>query len=282
MQTVTTAAQLRACVAGWRRGGARIGFVPTMGNLHEGHYSLLAAAREKADRVVASIFVNPTQFGPREDFASYPRTLAEDSAGLKARGCDLLFAPGVEEVYPFGVDKSVRVEVPAIGEILEGELRPGHFSGVATVVTKLFNLVQPDVAVFGQKDYQQLLLIRRLVADLVLPIAIEGAPTVREASGLAMSSRNQYLTAQERERASVIQRTLLRMADGVHAGIGLMTIETEARKALEAEGLAVDYVVLRRAEDLGEPAPQQRSGLIALAAAKLGRARLIDNRLVDL
>ncbi|HXR63541.1 MAG TPA: pantoate--beta-alanine ligase [Rudaea sp.] len=282
MQTVTTAAQLRACVAGWRRGGARIGLVPTMGNLHEGHYSLLAAAREKADRVVASIFVNPTQFGPREDFASYPRTLAEDSAGLKARGCDLLFAPGVEEVYPFGVDKSVRVEVPAIGEILEGELRPGHFSGVATVVTKLFNLVQPDVAVFGQKDYQQLLLIRRLVADLVLPIAIEGAPTVREASGLAMSSRNQYLTAQERERASVIQRTLLRMADGVHAGIGLMTIETEARKALEAEGLAVDYVVLRRAEDLGEPAPQQRSGLIALAAAKLGRARLIDNRLVDL
>jgi len=282
MQTVTTAAQLRACVAGWRRGGARIGLVPTMGNLHEGHYSLLAAAREKADRVVASIFVNPTQFGPREDFASYPRTLAEDGAGLKARGCDLLFAPGVEEVYPFGVDKSVRVEVPAIGEILEGELRPGHFSGVATVVTKLFNLVQPDVAVFGQKDYQQLLLIRRLVADLVLPIAIEGAPTVREASGLAMSSRNQYLTAQERERASVIQRTLLRMADGVHAGIGLMTIETEARKALEAEGLAVDYVVLRRAEDLGEPAPQQRSGLIALAAAKLGRARLIDNRLVDL
>ena len=282
MQTITTAAQLRACVAGWRRGGARIGFVPTMGNLHEGHYSLLAAAREKADRVVASIFVNPTQFGPREDFASYPRTLAEDSAGLKARGCDLLFAPGVEEVYPFGVDKSVRVEVPAIGEILEGELRPGHFSGVATVVTKLFNLVQPDVAVFGQKDYQQLLLIRRLVADLVLPIAIEGAPTVREASGLAMSSRNQYLTAQERERASVIQRTLLRMADGVHAGIGLMTIETEARKALEAEGLAVDYVVLRRAEDLGEPAPQQRSGLIALPAAKLGRARLIDNRLVDL
>ncbi len=282
MQTVATAAELRTRVAEWRRAGARIGFVPTMGNLHEGHYSLLAVAREKADRIVASIFVNPTQFGPREDFASYPRTLAEDSTGLQARGCDLLFAPGVDEIYPFGVDKTARVEVPVISEVLEGELRPGHFSGVATVVTKLFNLVQPDLAVFGQKDYQQLLLIRRMVSDLALPIAIEAAATVREANGLALSSRNQYLTAQERERASVIQRTLVRMSDSVRANVGPMTIETEARKALEAEGLAVDYAVLRRAEDLGEPAPEQRSGLIALAAAKLGRARLIDNRFVDL
>jgi pantoate--beta-alanine ligase len=282
MQTATTATELRACVAEWRSHGARIGFVPTMGNLHEGHYSLLAAARKKTDRVVASIFVNPTQFGPREDFASYPRTFAEDSAGLNARGCDLLFAPSVEEIYPFGIDKSVRVEVPAIGEMLEGALRPGHFSGVATVVTKLFNLVQPDLAVFGQKDYQQLLLVRRMVKDLALPIEVDSAATVREASGLAMSSRNQYLTAQERERASVILRTLKRMADGVQAGIGPMTIETEARKALEAEGLAVDYAVLRRADDLGEPAPDQRTGLVALAAAKLGRARLIDNLLIDL
>jgi pantoate--beta-alanine ligase len=282
METVTTATELRAQVARWRHMGARIGFVPTMGNLHDGHYSLFWVAREKSDRVVASIFVNPTQFGPREDFASYPRTLAEDSAGLQARGCDLLFAPAVEEVYPFGADKSVRVEVPVVSEILEGELRPGHFSGVATVVTKLFNLVQPDLAVFGQKDYQQLLLIRRMVIDLVLPIAIEAAPTVREANGLALSSRNQYLTPEERDRAGIIHRTLLRMADGVHANIGLMTIETEARKALEAEGLSVDYAVLRRAEDLGEPAPEQRTGLIALAAAKLGRARLIDNRFVDM
>jgi pantoate--beta-alanine ligase len=282
MESVHAAMELRERVTQWRRQGARIGFVPTMGNLHDGHYSLLAAARAKADRIVASIFVNPTQFGPREDFASYPRTLAEDSAGLQARGCDLLFVPAVEEVYPFGADKSARVDVPVISETLEGELRPGHFAGVATVVTKLFNLVQPDVAVFGQKDYQQLLVIRRLVRDLALPIAIESAPTLREANGLAMSSRNQYLTPQERDRASVIFRTLQRMAESVHANIGLMTIETEARKALETEGLSVDYVVLRRAEDLGEPAPEQRSGLIALAAAKLGRARLIDNRFVDL
>jgi len=273
---------LRERVKQWRREGARVGFVPTMGNLHEGHYSLLAAARAKSDRIVASIFVNPTQFGPREDFASYPRTLAEDSAGLHSRGCDLLFAPTVDEVYPFGTDKSSRVEIPVISEPLEGALRPGHFAGVATVVTKLFNLVQPDVAVFGQKDYQQLLVIRRLVRDLALPIAIESAPTLREANGLAMSSRNQYLTPQERDRAAIIFRTLQRMADGVHANLGHMTIESEARKALEAEGLSVDYAVLRRAEDLGEPAPEQRSGLIALAAAKLGRARLIDNRFVDL
>jgi pantoate--beta-alanine ligase len=279
---VHAAAELRERVTQWRQEGARVGFVPTMGNLHEGHYSLLAAARAKADRIVASIFVNPTQFGPREDFSSYPRTLVEDSAGLQARGCDLLFAPAVDEVYPFGTDKSARVEIPIISETLEGELRPGHFAGVATVVTKLFNLVQPDVAVFGQKDYQQLLVIRRLVRDLGLPIAIESAPTLREANGLAMSSRNQYLTPQERDRASIIFRTLQRMADGVHANLGLMTIENEARKALEAEGLSVDYAVLRRAEDLGEPAPEQRDGLIALAAVKLGRARLIDNRFVDL
>jgi pantoate--beta-alanine ligase len=282
MDTVHAATKLRKRVTQWRREGARVGFVPTMGNLHEGHYSLLAAARAKADRIVASIFVNPTQFGPREDFSSYPRTLVEDSAGLQARGCDLLFAPAVDEVYPFGTDKSARVEIPVISEMLEGELRPGHFAGVATVVTKLFNLVQPDVAVFGQKDYQQLLVIRRLVTDLALPIAIESAPTLREANGLAMSSRNQYLTPQERDRASIIFRTLQRMADGVHANLGLMTIENEARKALEAEGLSVDYAVLRRAEDLGEPAPEQRDGLIALAAVKLGRARLIDNRFVDL
>jgi len=282
MHTVRTAAELRAHAAGWKRAGERIGFVPTMGNLHAGHYSLIAAARERADRVISSIFVNPTQFGPREDFASYPRTPEQDSAGLAAGGCDLLFTPAVEEVYPYGAGEAVRVEVPQITSMLEGEFRPGHFAGVTTVVARLFNMVQPDLAVFGQKDYQQLLVIRRMVRDLAMPIEIVAAPTLREANGLAMSSRNQYLTAQERERASIIQRTLRRMGEAARAGVDFGTIHAEARNALENEGFAVDYIVLRRAADLGEPEPGQRSGLVALAAAKLGRARLIDNFLVDL
>jgi pantoate--beta-alanine ligase len=282
METARTAAELRAHVGAWRRAGARIAFVPTMGNLHAGHYSLLAAARERADRVVASIFVNPTQFGPGEDFASYPRTLANDQAGLVARGCELLFAPDIEDVYPYGIDASVRIEVPGIATSLEGRFRPGHFSGVATVVAKLFNLVQPDLAVFGQKDYQQLLVVRRMVRDLAMPIDIVAAPTVREANGLALSSRNQYLSPEERERAGVIYRTLQRARVEAKAGAAFEAIEADARKALEDEGFAVDYVALRRAADLGVPGPDQRSGLVALAAARLGRARLIDNLLVDL
>lgn len=283
MESVTTAAELRERVAAWRRDGARVAFVPTMGNLHAGHYSLVSIAREKADRIVASVFVNPTQFGPSEDFASYPRTLETDRAGLEAHGCDLLFAPGVADVYPFGTDAGVRVDVPVVSATLEGALRPGHFSGVATVVTKLFNLVQPDTAIFGQKDYQQLLVIRRLVRDLGLPIEIVAAPTMREANGLAMSSRNQYLSADERQRAGIIHKTLLRMCAAARAGEQqFASIQNDARRALEAEGLAVDYAVLRQAEDLAEPAPQQRHGLIALIAAKLGRARLIDNLLAGL
>jgi len=282
MDTVTDAAGLRARIRAWRGSGARIGFVPTMGNLHAGHYSLVDIARRHADRVVASVFVNPTQFGPREDFASYPRTLDEDRAGLAQAGCDLLFAPGIEDVYPYGAAASARVEVPVVSEDLEGALRPGHFSGVATVVTKLFNLVQPDCAVFGSKDYQQLLVIERLVRDLALPIEIVAAPTMREANGLAMSSRNQYLSADERERAGIIHATLAHMARDVHAGKTLDEIEDAAKTALETGGLAVDYVQLRRASDLRRPEPGQRTGLIAVAAAKLGRARLIDNYLVDL
>lgn len=282
MDSVTTAAELRERVAAWRREGARVGFVATMGNLHAGHYSLVSIARERADRVVASVFVNPTQFGPREDFASYPRTLESDRAGLEAHGCDLLFAPGVTEVYPFGTDASVRIDVPVISTTLEGVLRPGHFTGVATVVTKLLNLVQPHVAIFGQKDYQQLLVIRRLVRDLALPVEIVAAPTMREPNGLAMSSRNQYLSADERQRAAVIHQTLMHMCAGVRAGQAFVDIENAARRALEDDGLAVDYAVLRRADDLAEPAAQDRQGLVALIAARLGRARLIDNLLLDL
>ena len=281
MDVFHSAADLRACVSAWRRAGARVGFVPTMGNLHMGHFSLVELARKQADKIVASVFVNPTQFGPSEDFASYPRTLDADRAGLAAHGCDALFAPGVDEMYPFGVADTARVEVPKVSETLEGKLRPGHFAGVATVVTKLFNLVQPDIAVFGQKDYQQLLVIRRMTQDLRLPIKIIAAPTRREANGLAMSSRNQYLSVEERERAGVIHRTLNAMRDGLYAGREHVEIEAGARARLEAAGLVPDYAVIRRAGDLSRPAGSERSGLVALIAARLSRARLIDNLLLD-
>jgi pantoate--beta-alanine ligase len=281
MDTVTGVDDLRARVRAWRRAGERIGFVPTMGNLHNGHFSLCEIVRSQADRVVASVFVNPTQFGPREDFASYPRTLEQDQTGLAACGCNLLFAPPVDAIYPFGPQESVRIEVPGISDVLEGALRPGHFSGVATVVTKLFNMVQPDLAVFGQKDYQQLLVIQRLTRDLRLPIEIIAAPTLREANGLAMSSRNQYLTPEERERAGVIHRTLCAMRDALHAGRPHSDIQMDARKVLEQAGLLPDYAVLRRMTDLSESDGNERTGLIALIAAKLGRARLIDNLITD-
>ncbi|HSN00210.1 MAG TPA: pantoate--beta-alanine ligase [Rudaea sp.] len=281
MDVFHSGADLRACVSAWRRAGARVSFVPTMGNLHAGHFSLVELARTHADKVVASVFVNPTQFGPSEDFASYPRTLDADRAGLAAHGCDALFAPGVEEMYPFGAAASVRVEVPQITQTLEGELRPGHFAGVATVVTKLFNLVQPDVAVFGRKDYQQLLVIRRLAEDLRLPIEIVAAPTRREANGLAMSSRNQYLSAEERDRAAIIYRTLCAMREQLHAGRAVAEIEADARAALEAVATSPDYATIRRGSDLAAPDPSERRGLIALIATRLGRARLIDNLLLD-
>ena len=282
METVTRIATLRERVALWRRNGERVGFVPTMGNLHAGHFSLIDLARSKADRVVASVFVNPTQFGPREDFASYPRTLDQDRAGLDSRGCDLLFAPEIVEMYPFGPAASVRVEVPVISETLEGAVRPGHFAGVATVVTKLFNQVQPDVAVFGQKDYQQLKLIERLVRDLCLPIEIVAGPTLREANGLAMSSRNQYLSDEERARAGIIYRTLRRMRDAVREGRSFVDVEAMAQQALVREGLVPDYAVLKNASDLTDPDSANRSNLIALIAARMGRTRLIDNFLTDL
>ena len=281
MDVVHTAADLRASVSAWRREGARVAFVPTMGNLHAWHLSLVELARKHAHKVVASVFVNPTQFGPNEDFASYPRTLDADRASLAAHGCDVLFAPGVDEIYPFGVSESVRVDVPKISEVLEGELRPGHFTGVATVVTKLFNLVQPDVAVFGQKDYQQLLVVRRMTMDLRLPIDIIAAPTRRESNGLAMSSRNQYLSSGERERAGVIHRVLCAMREQWDAGRSIAAIDSDARLVLEAAGSVPDYATIRRAADLSAPGQSDRRGAIALIATRIGRARLIDNLLLD-
>lgn len=281
MQRVHSAEQLRAIVGTWRREGCRIGFVPTMGNLHAGHQSLVDAARARCHRVVASVFVNPTQFGPNEDFARYPRTLDADAIGLTAHGCDLLFAPAVDTLYPFGIEAATQVSVRGVTEPLEGAFRPGHFAGVATVVLRLLNLVQPDVALFGRKDYQQLLTIRRLVADLCLPIEIADVATMREHDGLAMSSRNQYLSAQDRPVAARIHATLLQMREAVQRGKKIVTIEHDATQALEGAGFRVDYAAVRRAADLMPPAPKERTGLIALIAARLGATRLIDNLPLD-
>ncbi len=266
---------LRARVDAWKREGLRVGFVPTMGNLHAGHHSLVGLAKRHADRVVASVFVNPTQFGPNEDFARYPRTPEADAEGLQAAGCDALWLPSVETMYPYGADNAVRIRVPGVTDMLEGVHRPGHFDGVATVVARLFNQVQPDVAVFGRKDYQQLAVIRYLVADLAFPIELVAAPTRREADGLAMSSRNQYLSADERARAPAIHRTLLEMRDAIRAGKPRTQVEADAEASLRESGFAPDYAAIRR-PDLSEP-QDGRGGFVALIAARLGRTRLIDN-----
>ncbi len=270
---------LRAAIAGWRAKGERIAFVPTMGNLHAGHFDLIALARRHARRVVASIFVNPTQFGPSEDFSRYPRTPERDAKGLREAGCDLLFLPEVETLYPLGVEHSVGIEVPDLADVLCGAHRPGHFSGVATVVARLFNLVAPDLAVFGRKDLQQLQLIRHLVADLAFPIEIIGAPTRREPDGLAMSSRNQYLDAEQRARAPALQQALRRTLEALRCGTPAAEAERIARDWLHAQGFDVDYLVVRRESRLAEAsvAFPQHQDLVALGAAKLGRTRLIDN-----
>ncbi|HEY2345871.1 MAG TPA: pantoate--beta-alanine ligase [Xanthomonadaceae bacterium] len=280
MLTFATVADLRAQVRAWKIEGLRVGFVPTMGNLHAGHYSLVEIARERADKVVASVFVNPTQFGPNEDFTRYPRTLEADAAGLAKAGCDALFAPTVDEMYPYGASHEVMVRVPGITTILDGAHRPGHFDGVATVVARLFNMAQPDVAVFGQKDYQQLQVIGYLVRDLAFPIEIVAAPIARADDGLALSSRNQYLSTAERAVAPEIHATLLAMRAGVRAGQPLPAIEAAAAARLSAAGFAVDYAAIHRI-DLGQPAADERSGLVALVAARLGSTRLIDNLILD-
>ncbi|GGZ58950.1 pantothenate synthetase [Lysobacter xinjiangensis] len=267
--------RLRATVREWKRAGERVAFVPTMGNLHAGHFSLVRLAREHADRVVASVFVNPTQFGPNEDFARYPRTPERDAQGLEEAGCDVLWMPSVETMYPFGVDGAVRVRVPGVTDVLEGAHRPGHFDGVATVVARLFLQVQPDIAVFGRKDYQQLAVIRYLVREMSFPIEIVPADTRREDDGLAMSSRNQYLSEDERARAVAIHRVLGRMRDGAVAGRSVADIEADAAAELGGEGFDVDYAVLRRRDFQAAEAGDRE--LVALVAARIGRTRLIDN-----
>lgn len=268
-------AALRDRITAWKRAGQRVAFVPTMGNLHAGHFSLIELARRHADRVVASVFVNPTQFGPNEDFSRYPRTPEADTSGLDAAGCDLLWLPTVDTMYPHGVEATVRIGVPGVTETLEGAHRPGHFDGVATVVARLFNQVQPDVAIFGRKDYQQLAVIRYMVGDLAFPIEIVAAETRREADGLAMSSRNQYLSEQERPVAAEISRCLQAMREAIRAGTPREQVEAEAVRRLSGVGFVVDYAVVRD-RDLGLP-DEGRGPRVALVAARLGRTRLIDN-----
>ena len=276
MQRFETVEDLRRQVGEWRRAGERIGFVPTMGNLHAGHHALVDLARTQADRVVASIFVNPTQFGPNEDYARYPRTPESDLQGLAARGCDVAFLPSVEQMYPFGTMGCVQMHVPGITDILDGAHRPGHFNGVAQVVARLFNMVQPDLAVFGRKDYQQLQVIRYMTREMSFPVEIVPAPTLREPDGLAMSSRNQYLQGAERQTATAIHRALLRMREKSAQGRPPAEIEEQAKAALSAEGFVVDYVEIRRS-NLTRPQRSDEPGLLALVAARLGRTRLIDN-----
>lgn len=276
MLAVHGVAELRDQVQRWRRDGERIALVPTMGNLHAGHVKLVEEAHARAKRVVASIFVNPLQFGPGEDYQSYPRTLEADQAKLQAVRADLLFAPAVEEMYPGGRDRVTRVDVPGLSAILDGEFRPGHFSGVATVVLKLLNIVQPDVALFGEKDYQQLLIVRRLVADLSVPVEIVGVPIVREADGLAMSSRNQYLTPVERQQAPLLFRTLGETAAALRNGRrDFSRLEAETVQKLSAQ-LRPDYVSIRAAHTLAAADADTRD-FVVLAAVWLGKARLIDN-----
>lgn len=268
---------IRQRVVAWRQQGLRVALVPTMGNLHKGHATLVARARELADRVVVSIFVNPLQFGPSEDFARYPRTPEEDRALLDEYHADLLFSPGVKDMYPPSQAPHTIVNVPELSDILCGVVRPGHFAGVATVVAKLFNIVQPDVAVFGEKDYQQLAIIKRMAIDLCMPLQVVGVATVREPNGLAMSSRNRYLTAEQRQHAAQIYATLSATAAHLKQGRrDYAALEQAAIGELQQAGFSTDYVSIRDADDL-QPPTANPSTLVVLTAARLGKARLIDN-----
>lgn len=277
MITIKTIRELRAAVARARGEGKRIALVPTMGNLHAGHIALVEKAKQRADFVVASIFVNPLQFGPTEDLDNYPRTLAADQEKLLGAGCNLLFVPSVEEMYPGGLMSQTRVSVLGVSEGLCGDRRPGHFDGVATVVTKLFNIALPDIAVFGEKDFQQLAVIRTMVRDLNMPVQIIGEPTVRAADGLALSSRNGYLSEEQRAIAPALYRTLCDTATAIKTGErDFAKLVREGLAALVQSGFRPDYLEIREANTL-QPASAQDRQLIVLAAAFIGNTRLIDN-----
>lgn len=274
MRIIRTRADLTAAVSGWREQAETVALVPTMGALHAGHLALVTAARQAATRTIVSIFVNPTQFGPGEDLSRYPRQETADAAALADAGADLLYAPGVEEMYPDGFATNVRVGTLAEG--LCGDARPGHFDGVSTVVTKLLNQARPDIALFGEKDWQQLAIIRRLAADLDFPTEIRGVPTVRDADGLALSSRNAFLSVAEREAASTLPRATRAAVAAIGAGTSIATALQTAREEIEAAGFAIDYLEVRGADDL-VPLPTLDRPARLFVAAKLGGARLIDN-----
>ncbi|MCG6976359.1 MAG: pantoate--beta-alanine ligase [Acidiferrobacterales bacterium] len=277
MVTAETIADLRVQLRAWRGAGDRIVFVPTMGNLHAGHLKLVQAAREHGQRIVVSIFVNPMQFDRADDFANYPRTRQDDLHKLEDASVDLVFLPTEAEIYPRPMEQMTFVEVPGLGSELEGAERPGHFRGVTTVVLRLFHLVEPDVAVFGKKDYQQLMIIRRMVDDLGMSVGIVGIETEREASDLALSSRNSYLTDAQHKQAAGLYATLVHCRDWIidHPG-EIETAEVEAVKSLELAGFRPDYISVRRQNDLKKPGVNDTE-LVILAAAWLGKARLIDN-----
>ncbi|WP_373018241.1 pantoate--beta-alanine ligase [Thiomicrorhabdus sp.] len=282
MLIVERVERLRAQVREWKSEGLRIGFVPTMGNLHDGHLSLMELARQHCDKVVASIFVNPLQFGPNEDFDAYPRTFEADQQKLQMAGVDAVFYPSVEEMYPQGQDQTL-VKVPAkLTELLEGASRPGHFDGVTTVVSKLFNMVQPDVAVFGQKDYQQFCVIEQMVRDMAMPIELIRGPIARDEDGLALSSRNQYLSSEQRQIAPKLYVTLLDVVTALKSGNrDFQALEKAAIQNLSAVGFdSVDYVKIVHPQTLLESAPQENEFAV-LAVAKLGHTRLLDNILVS-
>lgn len=277
MNTLHSIAQVRAAIGRAREEGRRIGLVPTMGNLHEGHLALVEKALQRTDCVIVSIFVNPLQFGPNEDLDSYPRTLTEDQQKLLDTGAHMVFAPSAAEMYPQGMAGHTRISVPQVSEGLCGASRPGHFEGVATVVAKLFNIVQPDLAVFGEKDYQQLAVIRKMTHDLCLPVQILGEPTVRAADGLALSSRNGYLSPAERSQAPALYASLQWIAEQIRSGKrDHQALLQQATDKIVQAGMQLDYLQLRDADNLGEPHPNSHE-LVVLVAAWLGKTRLIDN-----